>query len=74
MYMMGVRASVHPIANSNIHISEIQRLIVIIFDLKQHWGEGKVASGFGSDRIRALMSMVTNCYHRFIMGKILLAL
>ena len=39
------------------------------FYLKHHWGEGKAASGFGTDRIRTLVSMATDNSHRVIMGK-----
>ena len=34
-------------------------------------GRGKDALGFGPDRIRTLVSMATDSYHRDIMGKIL---
>ena len=36
-----------------------------------HWGGGKVALGFGPDRIGTLVSMATDSSHRVIMGKML---
>ena len=44
-----------------------------MFYLKHHWGEGKVALGFGLDRIRTLVSMATDISHRVIMGKMVLS-
>ena len=32
-------------------------------------GGGKVASGFGADRVNTLVSMATDSFHRTIMGK-----
>ena len=40
------------------------------FHLKHHWGRGKAALGFGSDRIRTLVTMATDSSHRAIKGKI----
>ena len=59
---------------SNINISEPSGQIEIKFYLKHHWDGGKAALGFGPDRIGTLASMATDSSHRFIMGKILLAL
>ena len=39
------------------------------FYLKNHWGEGKAALGFGQDRIRTLVSMATYSSNRVIMWK-----
>ena len=58
----------------NINISETSGPIATKFYLKHHWGGGKAASGFWSDRIGTLVSMATDSSHRVIMGKILLAL
>ena len=37
--------------------------------LKHHWVGGKAALGFGTDRIRTLVSMATESSHRVIMEK-----
>ena len=37
--------------------------------MKYVYGSGKVASGFGADWIKTLVSMATNSSHRTIMGK-----
>ena len=58
----------------NINISETSGPIATKFYLKHHWGGGKVASGFGPDRIGTLVSMKTDSSHRVIMGEILVAL
>ena len=50
-----------------MYISKTSRLIAIIFNVKHHWGRGKVALGFGPDRIRTLVSMATKSSHRVIM-------
>ena len=39
------------------------------FYLKHHLGGGLAALGFGSDRIRTLVSMATESFHRIIMVK-----
>ena len=41
------------------------------FYLNHHWGGGKVALGFGPDRIGTLVSMATDSSHRVIMGEML---
>ena len=69
-----VRASVRALTLSNMNISATKMLIATKFYLKHHWGGGKAALGFGPDRIGTLLSMATDCSHRVIMGKILLAL
>ena len=43
------------------------------FDLNHHWGLGKAASGVGPDRIRTLVSMATDSFHRVIMGENIVA-
>ena len=40
--------------------------LAIKFYLKHHKGRGKVALGFGPDRIRTLASMATDSSHRVI--------
>ena len=45
---------------SNINISKTSVPIAIKFYLKHDCGRGKVALGFGPDRIRTLVSMATN--------------
>ena len=65
------RGSVHQFTFSDMNISETSRPIIIKFHLKHHWDGGLAALGFGSDRIRTLVSMATNSSHRVIMGKIL---
>ena len=66
-------ASVHPSVRlstlSNMNISEISWLIVIKFHQKHYWGGGLTGLGFGTDRIRTLISMATDSSHRVIMGK-----
>ena len=42
-----------------MNISETSGSIVTKFHLKHHWVGGKDALGFGSDRIRTLVSMAT---------------
>ena len=37
--------------------------------MKYVFGDGKVASGFGADWIKTLVSMATDSSHRTIMGK-----
>ena len=64
-----VRPSVRPSTLSNIHISETRRPIIIKFHQKHHWGGGLTVIGFRLDRIRTLVSMATDSYHRVIMGK-----
>ena len=49
--------------------SETAGSIKAKFYLKSHWGRGKVALGFGSDRIGTLVSMATDSSHRVIMMK-----
>ena len=56
-----------------MNITETSGTIAIKFYLKHHWGGGKVALGFGPDRIRALVSMATNSSHRVVMGKTVLS-
>ena len=59
-----VRPSVRPLTISNMNISKTRGPIANKFYLKNHWG-----GGFGSDRIRTLVSMATDSSHRVIMGK-----
>ena len=56
---------------SNSNISATSGPIVTKFYLNHHWGGGKVALGFGPDRIGTLVSMATDSSHRVIMGKML---
>ena len=66
-----VRPCVRPFTLSNMNISETSCLIKIKFHLEHHWGRGLTAKGFGQDRIRTLVSMATDSFHRVIMGTIL---
>ena len=66
---MGLKwASVRLSTLSNMNSSEISWLIVIKFHQKNYWGGGLTALGFGPDRIRTLVSMATDSFHRVIMG------
>ena len=57
---MGVKpASVCLFTLSNMKISTASGLITTKFYLNHHWGGGKAALGFGPDRIRTLVFMVT---------------
>ena len=58
----------------NINISATSGPIATKFYLKHYWGRGKTALGFEQDRIGTRVDMETDSFHRFIMGKILLAL
>ena len=58
-------------AFSNINISETSGPIATKFYLKHHWAGGKDALGLRPDRIRTLVSMAKNSYHRVIMGEML---
>ena len=72
---MGLKSvSVRVFTLSNLNISETSGQIAIKFYLKHQWNEGKTALGFGTDRIRTLVSMTTDSSHRVIMGEILFAL
>ena len=53
---------------SNMNISASSGPIAMKFQ-KHHWDGGKAAIGFGSDRIRTLVSMATDSSHRVIMEK-----
>ena len=52
-----------------MNISETNGLIKTKFYLKHHWDGGKAVFGFGSDRIRTLVSMATEGSHRVVMEK-----
>ena len=54
---------------SYINISETSGPITAKFYLKQRWGMGKAALGFGPGWIGILVSMATDSSHRVIMGK-----
>ena len=54
---------------SNMTISETSGSIITRFYLKHHWVGGKDLFGFETDRIRTLVSMATDSFHRVIMGK-----
>ena len=58
-----------PLTISNMNISKTRGPIATKFYLKNHWGGGKPALGFGPGRIRTLVSMATDSSHRVIMGK-----
>ena len=64
-------ASVRGSTLLNLNISETSRWIIIKFHLEHHWSGGLAASGYGSDKIRTLVSMATDSSHRVVMGKIL---
>ena len=51
------------------NISQTSWLIEIKFYVKYDFGGGKVASGFGADWIKTLVSVATDSSHRTIMGK-----
>ena len=54
---VSVCPSVRVLTLSNMNISETSGQIAIKFYLKHHWGGGKVALGFGPDRISTLVSI-----------------
>ena len=64
-----MRPSVRPLTLSDMNISEISWPIIGKYYLKHYWGRGLAALGFGPDRIRTLVSMATDSFHRVIMGK-----
>ena len=69
---MGVeQASVCQFTLSKMNISAASGPITAKFYLKHYLGGGKVALGFGPARIRTLVSMATDSFHRVIMGKTL---
>ena len=45
--------------------------LIVYQSSRRHWVGGKDALGFGPDRIRTLVSMVTDSSHRVILGKML---
>ena len=51
-----------------MNISEMGGSFAIKFYLNHHCDGGKAALGFGQDRIRTLVSMATDSFHRVIMG------
>ena len=66
---LSVRSCVRPFTLPNINISETSWPIVIKFHLEHHWGGGLAALGFGPDRIRTLVPMAIDSFHRVIMGE-----
>ena len=64
-----VCASLEALTLSNIYILETSGSIAIAFYLKHHLGVGKSALGFGLERIRTLVSMITDISHKAIIGK-----
>ena len=56
---------------SKRNISETSEPTATKFYLKHHLVGGKDALGFGSDRIRTLVSVATDSSHMVIMGKML---
>ena len=69
--VVGVRRCPH---FSNMNISATSGLITMKFYQKHHWDGGKVALGFGADRIKTLVSMATDSSHRVMMEKTVLPL
>ena len=69
--LASVRASVCAFTLSNMNISKTSWPIVVKFHLEHHWGRGLATLGFGTDRIRTLVSMATDSSHGVIMGKTL---
>ena len=65
------RLSVCPSTLSNMNISETSGSIITKFYLKHHCVKEKDALGFGTDRIRTLVSMTTDSSHRVIMWEML---
>ena len=64
-------AYVCPFKLSDMNIFETSWPIIIKFHVKHHWDGGLAALGFGPDRIRTLVFMATDSFHRAIMGKLL---
>ena len=62
-------ASVRLFTLSDLNISETSWPIIIKFHLKHHWGGVLAALGFGPDRIRTLVFMVTDSSHEVVRGK-----
>ena len=54
---------------SNMNISETSGPITTKFFLKHHWGEGKIAIGFGADWFRTLVFMAIDSSNRVIIGE-----
>ena len=52
-----------------MNISKTNESIATKFYLKHHLGGGLAALGFGPDRIRTLVSMETESFHKVIMVK-----
>ena len=74
--MMGLEpapvcAPLRPFILSNMNISETSCPINIKSHLEHYLGRGLTALGFGQDRIRTLVSIATDSFHRVIMGKIM---
>ena len=66
---LDVHPSLPPLSNKII--SDTSRPIVIKSYLEHHWGRGLFVLGFGSDRIRTMVSMATGSSNRAIKGIIL---
>ena len=64
-----MRPSVRMFTLSNMNISATSLPIGMKFYLKHHWAGEKAPLRFDPDRIRTLVSMVTDSSHRVIMGK-----
>ena len=64
----------HLFTLSNMYISMTSGLIAIKFYVTHNWGGGKAAYGFGTDRIKTLVSMATNSSPKVKMGKTVLPL
>ena len=65
-----VRLSMRAFTLSSMNISETSRPVVIKVHLEHHWGGRLFVLGFGTGRIRTLVSMATDSSHIVIMGKI----
>ena len=60
-----------PFTLSNMNICATSWPIGMKFYLKHHRGGGKASVRFDPDRIRTLVSMITDSSHRVMMGKTL---
>ena len=69
--LIGWDSSRRPFTLSDMNISETSWPTIIKFHLKHNWGSALAALGFGPGRIRTLVFMATDSFHKVIMGKIL---
>ena len=68
------RLSMRPFTLSDMNISKTSLSIIINFHLKHYWGGGLTTLGFRQDRIRTLVSMVTDSSHRVIVRENLVSI